>query len=124
MIAVLAWTWMLATGCQKQGGEETAAAVQEGCAVESACAVGDAVTVTVTEVVDSRCPQGAACMWAGDAAVSVQVGTDTVVLHSNPSVGPATAVLSGGQTLVLNDVVPHPSVDGSTASVRVLLAVQ
>ena len=31
---------------------------------------------------DSRCPKGAACVWAGDATVLVQIGREQVKLHT------------------------------------------
>ena len=37
--------------------------------------------VRVTKIVDSRCPTGVQCIWAGQAAVDVALGTDTDSAH-------------------------------------------
>src|SRR5688500_566979 len=43
--------------------------------------------ISFTEINDSRCPKDVVCVWAGDAAVRLESGTEHVVLHTNPSAG-------------------------------------
>jgi hypothetical protein len=64
--------------------------------------------VSFAEVVeDSRCPKDVVCAWAGDAAIKLEAGTESVVLHTNPSVGASTAKV-GGVTVTLIEVRPEP----------------
>lgn len=55
---------------------------------------------------DSRCPSGAQCVWAGDAAVAFLVGgTQQVTLHTNE--GAASAFVAG-RLLTLVSLSPYP----------------
>jgi len=122
--AVLVLAALAACNGKHQPTDEPPAAPAEsdGCALKVPCALSSAVTVTVTEVNDSRCPKGAQCMWAGDAAVTVSVGGETLELHSNPERGAAQASTAAGATLVLEDVVPYPDITPAPAdSIRVRL---
>lgn len=70
--------------------------------------------VSFTEIVDSRCPKDVVCAWAGDAAVHLQSGNATLVLHTNGSAGASSGMLAG-LTITLIDVKPEPV---STAGTR------
>ncbi len=58
---------------------------------------GDTTTVRFTDVTgDSRCPQGAQCIWAGEGVVLFTVGGATpVTLRTMPARGPTTVIVSG-----------------------------
>ena len=64
-------------------------------------------SVSFTEIADSRCPKDVVCVWAGDAAVSLESGNESVVLHTNPSSGASEAKLAG-LTITLVEVKPEP----------------
>jgi hypothetical protein len=62
--------------------------------------------VTFADVVaDSRCPRDVVCAWAGDAAVRLESGSESIVLHTAAAAGAASGRL-GGVTLTLEDVKP------------------
>ncbi len=71
------------------------------------------LTVTIEAVVeDSRCPEGEACLWAGDAAVAVVLTGATspstrVVLHTNLPSGRETTYQ--GVRVRLIEVAPRPT---------------
>ncbi len=86
--------------------------VQEAAADGFNVRFGQTVTVagtriSFTEINDSRCPKDVACVWAGDAAVTLESGTERVVLHTNPQAGSTSGTL-GGVTVTLADVRPEP----------------
>jgi hypothetical protein len=74
---------------------------------------GDKVTVKLLQVSgDSRCASDVQCVWAGDAAVKldVTVGSQThatVELHTNGQSG-QTSIALGGYTIKLVDLTPYP----------------
>lgn len=70
---------------------------------ETATVAGTAVTFS--DISDSRCPSSVTCVWAGDAAVRLQSGTGSIVLHSNTSAGPDSGQLAG-LNIRLTDVKP------------------
>ena len=53
------------------------------------------VRVSFTDVTESRCPKDLVCVWAGDAAVSLEASGQTLVLHTNASAGPVSGELAG-----------------------------
>lgn len=63
--------------------------------------------VSFADIVDSRCPTEVVCAWDGDAAVRLESGAESIVLHTNQTVGPATGKLSG-VTMTLLEVKPRP----------------
>lgn len=63
--------------------------------------------ITFTDINDSRCPSSVTCVWAGDAAVRLDSGAETLVLHSNGSAGAVSGRL-GTVTIALVDVKPDP----------------
>jgi hypothetical protein len=64
--------------------------------------------VTFADVVaDSRCPKDVVCVWAGDAAVRLESGAESIVLHTAAAAGSTSGRL-GGVTLTLEDVKPDP----------------
>ena len=62
-------------------------------------------TLSFTDVTDSRCPQDVVCAWEGDAAVRLESGNDSLVLHTSGNGGPKEGKL-GDLTLSLLDVKP------------------
>lgn len=69
--------------------------------------------LSFTDVADSRCPREVVCAWAGDAAVRLEAGGESVVLHTNPTAGAAQGRL-GDMTITLLDVQPEPVAPGET----------
>lgn len=65
-----------------------------------------AARITFADVADSRCPRTVTCVWAGDAAVSLTADSETVVLHTNGTAGPASARLQNA-TVTLVEVRPE-----------------
>ena len=65
------------------------------------------VRVSFTDVTESRCPKDLVCVWAGDAAVSLEASGQTLVLHTNASAGPVSGELAG-LTIALVSVSPEP----------------
>lgn len=63
--------------------------------------------ISFTEINDSRCPKDVACVWAGDAAVTLESGSERVILHTNPQAGSTSGTL-GGVTVTLTEVKPEP----------------
>lgn len=63
--------------------------------------------VSFTDITESRCPKDVTCVWAGDAAVRLEAGGESVVLHTNASAGPAEGKLAG-LTITLVEVKPEP----------------
>ena len=63
--------------------------------------------MSFTEIVDSRCPKDVVCVWAGDAAVRLESGAESLVLHTNRTAGEATGKL-GSVNVTLVDVRPEP----------------
>ena len=62
--------------------------------------------ISFTEINDSRCAKEVVCVWAGDAAVRLESGTEQIVLHTNPTAGPAEGTL-GGVKMTLVEVKPE-----------------
>ena len=65
------------------------------------------IRVTFTDINDSRCPKGVACVWVGDAAARLESGADVLVLHTNSAAG-ATSGKIAGVNVSLADVQPEP----------------
>lgn len=61
---------------------------------------------------DSRCPDGAVCVWQGNAEVILEVSENEISL--NTSLEPKEAVV-GQYTIRLQDGIPYPIVDGEHA---------
>lgn len=62
--------------------------------------------ITFTDVTDSRCPKEVVCAWEGDAAIRLESGSESVVLHSNATAG-VTAANLGGVHITLTGVRPE-----------------
>lgn len=87
--------------------------------------VGGPVSCTLTSVQDSRCPSGGQCIWAGYAAVAVELTDATaspqtarISLHykdlPNYSLDSVAVTLNQqAYWLRLLDVTPYPSLSGS-----------
>ena len=104
----------LAVAC---GAQSTAPEFGKNVAVRFNAVVripSDTTTVRFTGVTgDSRCPSGAQCVWAGDAAVAFLVGgAQQVTLHTNAG---ASSVLVAGRLLTLVSLAPYPGVSGPIA---------
>lgn len=69
-------------------------------------AIVEGTRISFTDVSDSRCPTDVVCAWAGDAAVRLESGRESVVLHTNATAGPASGSLAG-ITATLVDVKPE-----------------
>ena len=84
------------------------------------------ISLTLTEVKDSRCPSGAQCIWAGYVAVSVRLTDATAVPQTArisllykglPGYAPDSVAVTLNQRaywLRLLDVAPYPSLVGSS----------
>lgn len=86
------------------------------------------VTVRVDSLRDSRCPEGALCIWEGNAVVKATLSKDTdqkqvrLVLGPDPSAtgtrlkSDSTGVVLSGVTykVILRDVTPYPDVNQPT----------
>lgn len=99
----------LAAAC---GAASTAPRFGENVTVQYNAAVrvpSDTTTVRFISVTaDSRCPMGAQCIWAGDAAVTFLVGgAQQVTLHTNEG---ASTVFIAGCRLTLISLSPYPNV--------------
>jgi hypothetical protein len=73
--------------------------------------LGDTVSIanrriTFADVADSRCPRAVTCVWAGDAAVSLTADSESIVLHTNATAGPASTRLNDS-TVTLVEVRPE-----------------
>ena len=64
--------------------------------------------VSFTDIVDSRCPKDVVCAWEGDAAVRLESGGTSLVLHTNQTAGQASGLLAG-MTFTLLEVKPEPA---------------
>jgi hypothetical protein len=104
----------VATAC---GAQPTAPKFGDDVTVRYDAAVripSDTTTVRFIGVTaDSRCPSGAQCIWAGDAAVTFLVGgTQQVTLHTNAG---TTTVILAGRRLTLVGLSPYPNVSAPIA---------
>lgn len=100
---------VLAAAC---GTQSTVPAFGENVTVPFSAAVripSDTTTVRFIGVTaDSRCPSGAQCIWAGDAAlVFIVGGVQQVTLHTNEG---TTTVIVAGRRLTLVSLSPYPNV--------------
>jgi hypothetical protein len=82
------------------------------------------VTVRVDSLKDSRCLEGAVCIWEGNAVVKATLSKDTdkkqvrLVLgkdfvNGNPQKSDSTGVVLAGSTykVILRDVTPYPKIN-------------
>jgi hypothetical protein len=95
------------------------------------------VTVRVDSLKESRCPEGAACIWEGNAVVKATLSKDTdqkqvrLVLGLDNVNGKwqksdSTGVVLAGATykVILRDVTPYPSITKpSTAPTQAIIEV-
>ncbi len=67
----------------------------------------------ISVVEDSRCPQGAQCVWAGNAKVKVEISskTDKKTFEFNTGVGPKGDQF-GGYAINLESLTPSPTTVG------------
>lgn len=73
------------------------------------------LSIKVESVNDSRCPTGVTCVWAGDAAVKIQMTAPktapaSAVLHTN--IGSAPPAVHDGWRIKLVNVTPVPTTNG------------
>ena len=75
---------------------------------------------TVTKIMDSRCPKGVTCVWAGTVSVDIKLNDAVVKL----GIGEETVIAQDGYdyTFQLVDVVPYPGTSSvtPTALVRIV----
>ncbi len=77
------------------------------------CACG-APDVTLHSVTDSRCPEGAACFWEGEATVLLTVGSDSLRLSTANDILEFTSVDTlGNYIYTLLGVLPYPTLNGT-----------
>ena len=97
---------MLVAGCS---GAQTPTEPKESTLTvafgQSVAVPGTMVTISFTDITDSRCPQSVSCVWEGDAAVRLESSGSAIVLHTTPAAGSASARL-GDLTVSLVDVKP------------------
>lgn len=108
MRLILAALSIAVVSCTSSPSEPVQAAAAEGFNVRFGQTVTVAGTpISFTEINESRCPKEVVCVWAGDAAVTLESGTEQVVLHTNPQAGSPSEKL-GNVTLTLTEVRPEP----------------
>ena len=101
----------------RAGASLDTAQIAEG---ETATVAG--VEVTFVEVVsDSRCPDTAVCVWAGEARVGLLVGADDRYLRTQARVvgaerQPEAGVRVGDQLVFVTALTPAPTVEPSSAT--------
>lgn len=74
---------------------------------------------------DSRCPENARCIWAGNARVELRVGAEgeageSLVLNTHGGEALPSAGCAGGLELELLGLQPYPSTEGSPPADRYL----
>jgi hypothetical protein len=74
-------------------------------------AVFQDLTISITDIQDSRCPKNIDCYWTGEVKVTVQVSSatneETILLTTPPVTGTNNAKV-GNYKLTLLDVAPYP----------------
>ncbi len=118
---------MMVVGCAGSGALEVAPGVPFSLEVGDS-AVLEGVEVSFAEVVeDSRCPDGAQCVWAGKARVRVTVdGTDAVLsVPNSPADGPEpSTTIVGTLEVAVQGLTPYPSLEPSSDPLEVVLVVE
>jgi hypothetical protein len=71
----------------------------------------DNVQATVTQVSDSRCPEGVTCVWAGKLSVVLQLDSLTLYLEKDKVID--TIYRDNRYSLNLVNVLPMPSAQGA-----------
>ena len=73
----------------------------------------DAPAITLDSIVsDSRCPDGAQCIWEGEATVQLQMGEETLLLSTHVwQEGAQTTDTLGNFIYTLVEVLPYPTVN-------------
>lgn len=89
------------------GGEEIVLAYGQNYAVP-----GEALLITFQDVVDSRCPSDATCIWAGNgqAVLSLVIGRTEIVRSVNTFEGPRTTRF-GNFEIEMKALNPYPRAD-------------
>jgi hypothetical protein len=117
---------LAATGCRWQTGPSRVVEVSSPAAVT--LRIGQEVRVDgilrakfIGVPADSRCPANAECVWAGDAAVAMDVGALGIV--GPPGLGPfctdtlhttldPKVIVCGGYSISLVELTPYPQAPG------------
>ena len=82
----------------------------------------DGHTIRFAEVVeDSRCPEGAQCVWAGRARIAVTVDGQAIALDVPHAGDGGASAEAGGLDVAAQALEPAPSVDGSDATPEAVL---
>lgn len=118
MKTVVCFLWMiLLWGCSHSGTNSFNGDLNSDLQVGIGQAVqinGENFTIRFHRVVeDSRCPEGAVCVWAGNAAVGLQLGGSGAVEDSlilNTLLEPKSERFHGYR-VELKDLLPHPKVN-------------
>jgi hypothetical protein len=109
VVALLAFTWLAGCAGSEAGaslGEPFTLALGQGASIE-----GEGLSVRFAEVIgDSRCPQGATCIWAGEVSCRLEIThddvTDDKVLVQPGATEPPRA--DYGDYAITFDVQPYP----------------
>ncbi len=114
VVCLLSLSVLLLAGCAEPATREVTLGTEFTLAVgQSAALTGESVSIDFVEVVsDSRCPNGARCIWAGEVSCLVKVtqagSTYEKVLTQPGLSGPASDTFGGYK--VAFDVLPYPEV--------------
>lgn len=143
ILGILSLFWL--TACHSDDGERSAEKFGKPFQLgiqQEAFIIGqlptDSLNVVVESITDNRCPEGAQCIWAGNAEVSLslsdEVDTQSLTLclgdcRSGENPGfieqDTTSVTVGEQMyeVILKAVVPYPSINGSTENQEAVLEI-
>jgi len=114
LACLLSLSALLLAGCSEPATAEVGLGKEVTLAVgQSAAITGEDLRIEFVEVVsDSRCPNGAKCIWAGEASCLVkiaQAGSTYEKVLTQPGLSEPTSDTFGGYEVTF-DVLPYPEV--------------
>nr|WKN39675.1 hypothetical protein K4G66_13335 [Tunicatimonas sp. TK19036] len=143
ILGILSLVWL--TGCQSDDGEMAGVkfgkTFQLGSQDEVFLTVqpaADSLKVMVDSISDSRCPEGAQCIWAGNAEVKLSLSKEKETQLLTLCIGDCrsgdrtgfieqdtASVTLGGQgfQVILKDVVPYPNLDNPPTQQEAVLEI-
>jgi hypothetical protein len=77
---------------------------------------GTSMTISFTDIADSRCPASVVCVWEGDAAIRLESNGEVVVLHTSKSAGSSTSKLRTVSVALLDVKPPRLTPDETSKS--------
>lgn len=132
--AAILWPLFLQPGCSGSGAGAPASPASYTVTVSQdrpATLAQEQLTLSLTEVKDSRCPVGAQCIWAGHAAVTLGVGktggtSQPVVIGTEApdNLKLPNKATYGPYTLSLSKLEPWPTKDAGVPQQRYVATVQ